>query len=216
MVRYGMLIDINRCIGCDICVKACKDENRAPHPPYNIAQPEPSYGYARESFGWPNTPQAIMPWVAYGHLWMSLDEHIHGVFPNIQVRYHPQPCMHCQNAPCISASINAAVYQRPDGIVLIDPEKGQGEIHLVNACPYNRIYYNTKTQIPQKCTFCAHLIDLGELPRCVEACPLHVIIFGDLDDENSVLVKKIQALNAKPLQHVPDTNPAIYYTGLPE
>lgn len=212
MVRYGMLIDIHRCIGCSICVKACKDEHEHPHLPYSSAQPAPSYGYGVNSFGWPQTPHTLTPWVTSGHLWMKLDEHVKGVFPNVQVQYLPQPCMHCNPAPCLQASNNDAIVRRPDGIVLIDPEKSHGQNHLVDACPYHRIYYNTKRQMPQKCTFCAHLIDIGQRPRCVTACPLEVIIFGDLHDATSSLVRKIRALKAKPLQHVSGTHPAIYYT----
>jgi tetrathionate reductase subunit B len=212
LVRYGMLIDINRCIGCSICVKACKDEHANPHLPHSLAQPVPSYGFAIDSFGWPQTPQILTPWVTPGHLWMKLDEHVRGSFPSVQVHYLPQPCMHCDPAPCIQASLKGAVFRRPDGIILIDPEKSHGQKHLVNACPYHRIYYNTKQQIPQKCTFCAHLIDLGQLPRCVTACPLKVILFGDLHDANSLLVTQIRALNAQPLHNVPATNPVIYYT----
>lgn len=211
-----MLIEVNRCIGCSICVKACKDEHMTSHLPYSMDQPAPSYGYAVESYGWPKIPQIFTPWVAHGHLWMKLDEYVRGSFPHIQVRYFPQPCMHCNPAPCIEASINDAVAQRSDGIVLIDPDKSQSQTHLVNACPFHRIYYNTEHQIPQKCTFCAHLIDHGKLPRCVEACPLKVILFGDLDDAQSLLAKKIRTLNAKPLHIIPSTNPAIYYTESPK
>ena len=83
-----------------------------------------------------------------------------------------------------------AVYQRGDGIVIIDPEKAKGEKDLVQRCPYRVIYWNKEEDVPQKCTFCAHLLDAGwKEPRCVEACPTGALLFGDLDDPNSELSK---------------------------
>jgi Fe-S-cluster-containing dehydrogenase component len=214
MVRYGMLIETDRCIGCDICLKACKDEftgNDYSH--YSAAQPEPSYGYGPDmTFGLPNTPLTVKPWVSHGHLWMKVKEETKGKYPDIKVRYVPMPCMHCDDPPCVKNSINGAVYKRQDGIVIIDPDKGINQRNLVESCPYDRIYLNTSKMIPQKCTFCAHLIDKSMLPRCVEACPLNVLTFGDLDDPNSELSKKVVALKAKPINQKYQTGPNVYYT----
>lgn len=213
MVRYGMLIEADRCIGCDICLKACKDEFVGnDYPPYSVSQPEPSYGFdSNMTFGWPNTPSTATPWVSHGHLWMDVREQTRGTYPNINVRYVPMPCMHCDDPPCLKASTNGAVYRRPDGIVIIDPEKSQNQTQIVDSCTYSRIYLNSEKMIPQKCTFCVHLVEEGNLPRCVDACPLKIISFGDLDDPNSEVSKKITTLNSKSLHQEYGTRPKVYY-----
>jgi len=214
MVRYGMLIEAERCIGCDICLKACKDEYIGnEYPPYSASQPEPSYGYSSNmTFGWPNTPSTATPWVSHGHLWMDVREQTQGTYPHIKVRYVPMPCMQCDDPSCLKASTNGAVYKRPDGIVIIDPEKSRNQTQIIDACPYGKIYLNSEKAIPQKCTFCVHLVDKGSQPRCVEACPLKVITFGDLEDPKSEVSKKVEALKAKPLHQEYGTRPKVYYT----
>ena len=214
MVRYGMLIEVERCVGCDVCVKACKDEFVGnDYPPYSAAQPETLYGYGPNmSFGWPNTPNMVTPWVSHGHLWIDVREQTWGKYPKIRVRYFPMPCMQCEDPPCLKASEGGAIYKRPDGIVIIDPEKSRDQARLVDSCPYGKIYLNSKMTIPQKCTFCVHLVKKEKPPRCVEACPLSVITFGDLDDPDSEVSKKVLTLKAKPLHPEYGTRPKVFYT----
>jgi Fe-S-cluster-containing dehydrogenase component len=123
----------------------------------------------------------------------------------------PTLCAHCQDPACAKAAKNGAVYKRPDGIVIIDPEKSKGQKAIADACPIGAIYWNEEFEIPQKCTMCAELLDdpeylayLGDpklkTPRCVEACPNHALIFGDLDDPNSEINKVIAANRSTPLE----------------
>jgi Fe-S-cluster-containing dehydrogenase component len=217
MVRYGMLVEADRCIGCDICLKSCKDEYvDNDYPPYSLRQPNPSYGYGPDNtFGVPKTNNTITPWVSSGHLWMKVDERVWGTYPHILVRYIPKPCMHCDDPPCLKAATQDAISVRSDGIVIIDPMKSQRQAQLVGACPYKRIYYNAGQQIPQKCTFCIHRVVQDKHPRCVEACPLKILTFGDLDNPTSDVSKKIIALDARPLFPEYHTRPKVYYTGVP-
>ncbi len=84
--------------------------------------------------------------------------------------------MQCEDPPCVKGSMDGAIYKRSDGIVIIDPEKSIGQKELISTCPYRVIYWNEERQIPQKCTFCAHLLDNGwHEPRCVDACPTGAI-----------------------------------------
>ena len=216
MVRYGMLVEADKCIGCDICLKACKDEYVGnDYLPNSAAAPETSYGYGgNETYGWPDTPSTLTPWVAHGHLWMNVLEQISGKYPNVSMRYVPLPCVHCDDAPCAKAATNNAIYTRDDGIVIIDPEKSNNQKQIVDSCPYGVIYWNTSKMIPQKCTFCAHLAGTGKQPRCVEACPLTVLTFGDISDPNSDISKKIASTQAKPLHPEYATKPKVYYAGL--
>lgn len=97
----------------------------------------------------------------------------------------------------MAAAKDGAVYKRPDGIVIVDPEKSKGQKQIVDACPVGAIFWNEEEQIPQKCTMCAELLDdpdyPGFEPRCVEACPNQALVFGDLADPDSEISKLIAA-----------------------
>ena len=150
MTRYALLIDITRCIGCNVCTIACKDQFvENDWPPYSAAQPDS------------------------GQLWISVTEKESGkaVDASTKVKYIADPCMLCDKPPCLTAAKNGAAYKRPDGIVLFDLEKSKGQKQIVDACPYGKVFWNDQLQIPQKCTLCAHRLDNGLQPACVNAVP---------------------------------------------
>ena len=94
---------------------------------------------------------------------------------------------------------NGAVYRRPDGIVIIDPERSKGQKAIAEACPIGAVYWNDELGLPQKCTMCAHLLDKGyAAPRCVEACPNDALHFGDLDDPGSGISLAIERNSVTP------------------
>ena len=109
---------------------------------------------------------------------------------------------------------NGAVTRRPDGIVLIDPEKGRGQKALLKACPYGAIWWNEEKQLPQKCTLCAHLLDEGwQTPRCVQACPTGALSIVKLDD--GAMQSLIEAQGLETLGgHGNPTRPTVYYKNL--
>jgi Fe-S-cluster-containing dehydrogenase component len=194
MARYGFVIDITRCDGCYNCFLACKDEHCENDFP----------GYA--------APQPMT-----GQYWLKMTERERGQFPKVKVAYTAIPCMHCQNAQCISAAADDAVYRRKDGIVIIDPVKAKGQKQIVSACPYRVIYWNEALQLPQKCTMCAHLLDQGwKEPRCVEACPTRAIKFGDLDDPNSEVAKLVASGKTEVIHPEFGMKENVSYIGLPK
>jgi len=176
MARYGMVIDISLCSSCYACFLACKDEHCGQdHLPVAAAQPQ------------------------MGHRWMNIKDIERGKNGRVKVASIPIPCMHCQEAPCEKAAKNGAVTRRTDGIVLIDPVKAKGQKQLTEACPYGAIYWNEEENLPQKCTMCAHFLDAGyKEPRCVEVCPTGALLFGDLDDPNSEVSRKMADAAALP------------------
>jgi len=193
MTSYGFVIDIGKCIGCDACTEACRDQFAGnAYPPYSAAQ------------------------VDTGEYYIEMKTLESGTFPNVQGSYTPYPCMQCDNPPCKTAATNSAVYTRPDGIVIIDPKLSVGQTQLLTstACPYGKIYWNQVANIPQKCTFCAHKVDQGMTPTCVEACPTTAILFGDLSDSSSDVAKAV-ASGAAPLHPEYGTKPKVYYLNLP-
>jgi len=189
MANYVAVIDVGKCIDCRACVIQCKDE---------FAQNDyPGYS-------------AGMPF--RGQKWIRVDGVERGTFPKAKFSSIPVLCQHCDNAPCISDATNNAVTKRADGIVLIDPALGKGQSQLVGACPYGAIYYNTDTLIPQKCTLCAHRLDAGEIPRCMQACPAAAIQIGDY----TALKPLIDASGAETFHPEYGTKPRVYYIGLPK
>ena len=193
MARYGMVIDISKCIGCYNCFLACRDEFAGnEYKGYSSAQP------------------------MEGQNWIRVIEKERGQYPKVKVSYTPIPCMHCDDAPCIKMARDGAVYKRADGIVIIDPVKAKGQKELISSCPYRVIEWNEQEQLPQKCTLCAHMLDKGEKePRCVETCPTGALIFGDLDDPESEVARLIASGKTEMLHGGYDIKEKVRYMGLP-
>jgi len=182
-----LVIDINKCNGCYNCQIACKDEHVGNDwTPY--AKPQPDTG----------------------QFWNKVTDMVRGTVPKVKVSYLHDICQHCDEAPCIEACLNKAIYKRDDGIVIIDPEKCRGHKLCMEVCPYDVIYFNDDLNIAQKCTFCAHLLDRGwKEPRCVDVCPTGALTFGE-EEELKELIDK-----AEPLRPDLDVKPRVYYIGLP-
>ncbi len=196
MARYGIAIDITKCTGCHNCFIACKDEFAGnDYLPLSAAQPKD------------------------GQDWLRVQEVEQGTDAKIKVDYIPIMCQHCGDAPCMKKGPEGAVYRRNDGIVIIDPVKSKGHKEIVNSCPYRAIIWNEESQLPQKCTMCAHMLDNGEMTtRCVESCPNGALVFGDLDDKNSEVSKLLAEKAAKVEDFKPElgTEPNIKYIDLPK
>jgi Fe-S-cluster-containing dehydrogenase component len=189
-----MVINTSQCIGCYDCFLTCQDE---------------FCGNTYEGYS------AAAP--IEGHNWMRVLDVERGQFPLVKAHYTPKTCMHCEDAPCIGAAQNGAVYRRPDGIVVIDPVKARGQKQLVNSCPYRVIEWNETEQLAQKCNLCAHLLDKGEKePRCVESCPTGAILFGDLDDAKSKVAQLVKSGVTETLKPELALKESVFYIGLPK
>lgn len=181
MKKPGIAINSARCMACYACFMACKDEHCGWDTALSKSQPE------------------------LGQYWMNIVEWERGDNPRrVKTATVPTPCNHCDNPACMAVAENGAVYKRPDGIVIIDPEKSVGQKQIADACPIHAVYWNEAAQIPQKCTMCAELLDdpdyPGFEPRCVEACPNQALVFGDLADPESNISKLIAANKVTPLE----------------
>lgn len=193
MAKYGMVIDVSRCIACYCCFAACKDEYwENDYSPYSAAQPR------------------------FGQFWINPIKKERGTFPCIKVAYVPNLCVHCDSAPCIDAARDSAVYKRPDGIVIIDPKKAVGQQQIVESCPYKVIFWNEEKKLPQKCTLCAHRLKEGKTPRCVLSCPSEALKFGNLDDPKSEVAKLVASGKPEPLYPEHNVKPRVYYMNVPK
>ena len=92
--------------------------------------------------------------------------------PMIDIAYVPTMCNHCDNAPCIAKG-GDAVKKRDDGIVIIDPEQGQGpQGPRREPAPTATSGGTRSMQLPQLWPFDAHLIDQGwQQTRGQQSCP---------------------------------------------
>ncbi len=163
--KFGMVIDLAKCTNARKCVEACQEGHILPK----------------------------------DHEWMKIyllqDDN------NTSKYWFPRPCFHCDKPMCVSVCPVGATYKRPDGIVLVDNQRCIGCKFCMTGCPYSaRVFnwkdpevklppdhvYDPETNIPAvegtvgKCVFCADNLRKGLLPRCVTACPMGVIYFGDL------------------------------------
>ena len=193
-MRYGFVFNIERCNGCYSCFLACKDEHTG------------------------NCHKPICAPTCEGVNLMKLNEIEYGTGSKVKVDYVNTICQQCANPACMKKYPDQ-VYKRPDGIVIIDPEKAKGNKDMVNACPYGAIFWNEKEQLPQKCTMCAHMLDAGEkVTRCSECCPNQAILFGDLDDPKSEISLYVAEHKDELEQLKPQLGlgPAHYYRRLPK
>lgn len=190
MKKWNMIIDVLKCEDCNNCFLSCKDEH--------VDNDFPKYAAAQQK---------------HGHRWINIMRKERGQHPLIDVAYLPVPCMHCDNAPCTKASKEGAVYKRPDGIVIIDPLKAVGQKQIVDACPYKVIWWNEELNLPQKCTFCAHLLDEGwKEPRCVQACPTRAMRILRIEDEEMQQI--VETENLEVLKPELVTRPRVYYKNI--
>lgn len=187
MKKWNMIVDVAKCSNCNNCFISTKDEYCGnDHPGYSAAQP------------------------AEGHRWVDIERIERGQAPIVEANFRPVMCNHCDDAPCLSASSNGAVTKRHDGIVIIDPVKARGQSHLVEACPFNAIYWNEERQIPQAWTFDAHLLDQGwKKTRLDQACPTGAIKSVKVTDEE--MVKLVSSEQLETLKPELNAKPRVYY-----
>ena len=200
--KWGMAVDIDRCIGCQACVIACQSEN-------NIPINEAKDFLSRRA-----------------KQWIRIDRFWEGEWPNVKARFIPVLCQHCENAPCEPVCPVYATYHNNEGLNVQVYNRCVGTRYCANNCPYQVRFFNffdpewpqslwnqlnpdvtvRSRGIMEKCTFCIQRIRRAErkiegqqgeeltdqklkegnyMPACVNACPTNTLIFGDLNDPNS-------------------------------
>ena len=133
-----------------------------------------------------------------------------GTYPNVKMEIIPLQCMHCDNPPCATVCPTRATYKREDGIVSVDESKCIGCKYCMTACPYDARVINDN-RIPEKCRWCPEILTQGGQPACSSTCMNEVRLFGDLDDPNSEINKKMAKHDLYQLVPEKGTKPRIYY-----
>lgn len=207
--KWGMVVDLNACVGCGGCVVACQSENSIPV----VGKDQVTRGRAMH--------------------WLRIDQYFHGDPSNsetISAAYQPLMCVHCENAPCEVVCPVEATSHSTDGLNEMTYNRCVGTRYCSNNCPYKVRRFNflkysdfatesLKLQrnpsvtvrsrgVMEKCTFCVQRIRHAEIEAknldrygidpnrpslafirdgdvvtaCQAACPTQAIVFGDMND----------------------------------
>ena len=197
--KWGMVIDLDRCNGCTVCVTACSMENNVAH----VGESDAGYGRSMQ--------------------WIRIERYWEGEYPNIVSRFMPVMCQQCGNAPCEPVCpVYATYHSEAEQINVQVYNRCVGTRYCGNNCPYIVRQFNwfdyaqempeplnyqfnpdvtvRRRGVMEKCTFCVQRIRRAEeeavaqgrevrdgdvTTACAQACPSEAIVFGLLSDPNS-------------------------------
>lgn len=220
--RWGMVVDLDRCTGCQACVVACHAENNIPV----VGETECAYGRSNH--------------------WIRIERYWEGEYPNVKARFMPVLCQQCTDAPCEPVCPVFATYHSPEGLNAQIYNRCIGTRFCGSACPYKvRVYNWFDPQFPEpleqqlnpdvsirtrgimeKCTFCIQRIRSVEIqatadgrevadgevqPACAQTCPTTTLVFGDLNDPDSRASQLARSHRSFRLLDELGTDPAVIY-----
>jgi len=199
---WGMTIEVDKCIGCGNCVRACEQENGVPR------------GYFRT-------------WVERYHVddWHSERPDVdspdgaHDGFrpdPNRGGKNFmvPKLCNHCSDSPCVQVCPVGATFDSPDGVVLVDHKYCLGCRYCIQACPYGCRYIHPERQTVDKCSLCYHRIAKGLTTACSEACPTGARKLADLKNPDDPVHEFLRTNPVQVLKPHMATGSKVFYKSL--
>jgi Fe-S-cluster-containing dehydrogenase component/formate-dependent nitrite reductase membrane component NrfD len=134
-----------------------------------------------------------------------------GEFPDTRRLFSVMRCNHCADAPCVEICPVTALFTRKDGIVDFDDRRCIGCKACTQACPYDAIYMHPDDHTSAKCNYCTHRVDIGLEPACVNVCPEHAIISGDMDNPASAISQLLARETVSVRKPEKGTNPKLFY-----
>jgi Fe-S-cluster-containing dehydrogenase component len=211
-VRWAFLVDTEKCVGCGLCVHACKTENEIPYDaPVSRTWVE-RYVVTKDGETHIDSPnQGRDGYTSPEIRGEEIDpESIEKAF------FVPKLCNQCDNPPCVQVCPVGATYQTEDGVVLVDRQWCIGCGYCVMACPYGVRFFHPVHKVAEKCNFCYHRITAGKESACVQACPFEARRMGDLEDPDDPVTKIIMTQRVQVLKDEYGTKPHVFYLGLDE
>lgn len=199
---WGMTIDVEKCIGCGGCVRACEKENDVPEgffrtwiERYSVDPSDPEHPHVESPEGGKN-----------------------GFPPLEDARrknfFVPKLCNHCTHSPCVQVCPVGATFDSPDGVVLVDDSYCLGCRYCVQACPYGCRFIHPEKQTVGKCTLCYHRITQGLTTGCCEACPTGARTLVDLKDPKDPVHEFLRENKVQVLKPHMATRSKVFYRAL--
>jgi molybdopterin-containing oxidoreductase family iron-sulfur binding subunit len=209
-MRYGMVIDLEKCSGCMTCDVACKRENFTP----------PGVQWSKvhiyETGKYPETKLRSLPTLCMH----CEDPACLKACPTGATTKRPDGVVIIDNDRCVGCgycalacpyearTLNRAEPRPYHGAHGFTPFEKVGYFKPLGAVEHGK-------GVIEKCTFCVHRLEQGGQPACVAACPASARVFGDLDDPESEAAKWA-ARGAEALHEGQGTKPKVLYLHLSE
>lgn len=221
--KWTMIVDMDRCTGCAACVVACHAENNVPM----VTEQEVLRGRGQH-------------WIHIERYWESQAPPAQAYFlPLLCQQCGRAPCESvCPVYATLRSEregLNLQIYNRCVGTRYCqnnDPYKVRffNWFDPVFEEPLNQQLNPDVTVrsagVMEKCTFCVQRIRRAEekalvenrplsdgevMPACVQTCPPSALVFGDLNDPNSLVAKRYKSSRRFRLLDNLGTEPAVYY-----
>ena len=164
----GLLYDSTLCIGCKMCVGACRTAHKLPDVPLKPGEPEELNGHTIN----------VIKKYAYG-TGKTKDSATDGY------AFMKRQCLHCADPSCVSICPNSAMHKDPvTGIVTHDPDACMGCRYCSYGCPFGAPQFDLDQVYGRinKCDMCVDLQRTGGIPACADVCPTGATLFGRLAD----------------------------------
>ena len=116
-----------------------------------------------------------------------------GTYPNVEYHLARKSCMHCANAPCVSACPTRALHVNAQGFVNYVNDTNDACIGCracITVCPFDVPKISNGKMY--KCTGCESLVASGQEPACVDTCIANALQYGTVDE---LVVKAHQRLD---------------------
>lgn len=211
--RWGMVMDLRKCIGCRACTVACKSENDVSLGRFRTVVQEKTWGK------FPAAKKAFLP-IMCNHCEGNDKDKVPPCVKVCPEYPGPRQVFKTPDGKKIRYR-GGGTYKRPDGLVLIDAEKCIGCGKCIDGCPYGVRSFNPfvkagkkpEKMAVDKCDMCKERVANGIDPSCVNTCQGRARIFGDLNDPNSEVAKLVKEHNLAKNVLLPDegTEPHVFY-----
>jgi Fe-S-cluster-containing dehydrogenase component len=211
-LRWGFLVDTYRCVGCGLCVRACKLENEVPYEAPVTRTWVERYVLLKDGSVLADTPMGARDGFTQMRT-MGRDVKAQDI---LKAFFVPKLCNQCDKPPCVQVCPVGATYRTADGVVLVDRKWCIGCGYCIMACPYGVRFFHPVYRVAEKCNFCYHRLHRGMKTACVDACPFGARKVGNLRDPRDEVTRVITTQRVAVLKDEFGTKPQVFYLGLDE